>query len=190
MPEIEQLDSDGDSSGEEGPPELVESGDAGAAGGGGGGGEGGGESKSQNRAEKKARKAIGKLGMRQVTGINRVAIKKNKNVLFVITSPDVFKSPASDTYVIFGEAKIEDLSSQAQNMAASQFKKGDAPPSMPAPAVAAAPAAEEGDVDETGVEAKDIELVMSQANTTRSKAVKALKENENDIVNAIMQLTM
>ena len=34
-------------------------------------------------------------------------------ILFVISKPDVFKSPASDTYIIFGEAKIEDLSAQA-----------------------------------------------------------------------------
>lgn len=41
-------------------------------------------------------------------------------------------------------------------------------------------------VDETGVEVKDIELVMSQANVSRAKAVRALKNNSNDIVNAIM----
>lgn len=41
-------------------------------------------------------------------------------------------------------------------------------------------------VDETGIESKDIELVMSQANVSRTKAVKALKNNQNDIVNAIM----
>lgn len=33
---------------------------------------------------------------------------------------------------------------------------------------------------------KDIELVMSQANVSRAKAVRALKNNNNDIVNAIM----
>ena len=49
---------------------------------------------------------------------------------------------------------------------------------------------EDEDVDEAGVEAKDIELVMSQANVSRVKAVKALKNNANDIVNAIMELTM
>jgi NACalpha-BTF3-like transcription factor len=36
------------------------------------------------------------------------------------------------------------------------------------------------------VEVKDIELVMSQANVSRAKAVRALKNNSNDIVNAIM----
>ena len=47
----------------------------------------------------------------------------------------------------------------------------------------------EEEVDETGVEAKDIELVMSQAGCTRAKAVKALKENDGDLVNSIMSLT-
>eukprot|EP00983_Pelagomonas_calceolata_P108235 1159435-Pelagomonas_calceolata.AAC.11 len=50
-------------------------------------------------------------------------------ILFVIQAPDVFKSPASDTYIIFGEAKIEDLSAQASAQAAEQFKQ----PQMQAP---------------------------------------------------------
>ena len=50
-------------------------------------------------------------------------------ILFVISKPDVFKSPASDTYIIFGEAKIEDLSAQAQASAAEQFR-------APEPAIA------------------------------------------------------
>jgi nascent polypeptide-associated complex subunit alpha len=45
-------------------------------------------------------------------------------------------------------------------------------------------------VDESGIESKDIELVMSQASVSRKKAVKALKENDNDIVNSIMSLSM
>jgi len=36
------------------------------------------------------------------------------------------------------------------------------------------------------VESKDIELVMSQAGVSRTKAVRALQNNQNDIVNAIM----
>ena len=40
------------------------------------------------------------------------------------------------------------------------------------------------------MEAKDVELVMSQAGVSRSKAVRALKNNQNDIVNAIMVYTI
>ena len=45
-------------------------------------------------------------------------------------------------------------------------------------------------IDESGVDAKDIDLVIQQTGVTRAKAVAALKKNENDIVNAIMELTM
>jgi len=41
-------------------------------------------------------------------------------------------------------------------------------------------------VDETGIAAPDIELVMSQAGVSRSHAVRALRDNDNDIVNALM----
>ena len=156
-----------------------------------------------------------KLGMRPVPGVVRVTMRRSKNVLFVIQNPDVMKSPASDSYVIFGEAKIEDAGASQAAQAARQF--APAPPMTPSPSGsdAAAAAAKEGapagkggaapaasasaaaggdddgePVDETGVEAKDVELVMTQASVSRAKAVKALKESEGDIVSAIMSLTM
>ena len=45
----------------------------------------------------------------QVTGVSRVTIRKSRNILFVINKPDVYKNPASDTYIVFGEAKVNDL---------------------------------------------------------------------------------
>lgn len=44
-------------------------------------------------------------------------------------------------------------------------------------------------VDDGGLEQRDIELVMAQANVSRAKAIRALKHNKNDIVNAIMVRT-
>uniref|UniRef100_A0A8C7KAS9 NAC-A/B domain-containing protein n=2 Tax=Oncorhynchus kisutch TaxID=8019 RepID=A0A8C7KAS9_ONCKI len=148
----------------------------------------------QSRSEKKARKAMSKLGLRQVMGVTRVTIRKSKNILFVIPKPDVYKSSASDTYIVFGEAKIEDLSQQAQLAAAEKFKvqgedrMSSIQENTQTPTVQEE--SEEEEVDETGVEVKDIELVMSQANVSRVKAIRALKNNNNDIVNAIMELTM
>lgn len=138
-----------------------------------------------------------KLGLKPVNGINRVTIKKSKNILFVIAQPEVFKSPTTDTYVIFGEAKVEDLSASATTKAAEQFRAPEAPakaadaPAAPA-AAAAAPAAavEEGEVNEEGVDPKDVDLVIAQIGCSRAKAITALKNNDNDIVNAIMELTM
>jgi len=177
--------------------------------------KGKGAAGKQNRAEKKARKAMQKLGMKQVGGIIRVTVKKAKNILFVISKPDVFKSPASDTYVIFGEAKIEDINSQAQMAAAEQFKSdgteahgasgagagtaaairaaaaaaANAAASTPttAPAAGAVAGAAES-TDETGLDADEINTVMNQVNCTRPQAIAALKKTGN-IVDAILELT-
>ncbi|KAK2099088.1 hypothetical protein P7K49_024539, partial [Saguinus oedipus] len=115
---------------------------------------------------------MSKLGLGQITGVTRVTICKSKNILFVITKPDVYKSPALDTYIVLGEDKNEGLSQQAELAAAEKFKVQEE--------------SEEEEADETGVEVKDMELVMSQANALRAKAVQALKNNSNDTVNAIM----
>ena len=168
--------------------------------------------RGQSKSEKKVRKAIEKLGLKKVQGITRVSIKKQKTV-FVIKSPDVYKAGKQDGYVIFGEANVEDSAATAlQNAYAQGGLPGmdgmppgldDAPPGLDdagppelvdvaggdAPADAAA--ADDGaPVDESGVESKDIELVMAQVNCTRAQAVKALKANDSDIVNAIMELSI
>lgn len=43
---------------------------------------------------------------------------------------------------------------------------------------------EDGPVDETGVDPKDIDLVMAQVNCSRAKAVRVLKESGGDLINA------
>merc|ERR1711939_524599 len=196
----EENDSGTDSDGDDGDsiPELEDTGADGEASGAAAAlGEDGVSKNKQSRGEKKARKIMSKLGLKQIAGVSRVTIRKSKNILFVIQKPDVYKNPASDTYIVFGEAKIEDLSQQAQMEAAQKFKAAEAPqPTEMGAGGTTGPAAipeedeDDGEVDAEGVEDKDIELVMSQANVSRSKAVKALKNNSNDIVNAIMELTM
>ena len=126
------------------------------------------------------RKQIEKLGLIAVPNITRVTMKKSKNMLFVIATPD--------TYVIFGECKIADTSRQ-QPAPQQQFSAPEAA-RAPQPQTTTVAAEDNEPVDESGVEAKDIELVMGQAGCSRGAAVKALKSNDNDVVNAIMELTM
>merc|ERR1712080_227499 len=100
-------------------------------------------------------------------------IRKSKNILFVINKPDVYKNPASDTYIVFGEAKIEDLSQQAQMEAANRFKAAEMPSSTAEAASVPAAIAEEEEegeeVDASGVEEKDVELVMSRPMSPRPR---------------------
>ncbi|KAI1100978.1 nascent polypeptide-associated complex, alpha subunit [Jackrogersella minutella] len=157
-----------------------------------------------SRNEKKARKAIEKLHLTRVTGITRVTLRRPKNILFVINNPEVYKSPNSNTYIVFGEAKIEDLNSAAQQAAAQSLAAPggdhdhaghDHSHGEPSKAVEDTDDKKDDDdddeeVDADGLEDKDIELVMTQANVKRNKAIKALQENDNDIVNSIMALSV
>jgi len=134
-----------------------------------------------------------KLGLVHVPGITRVTIKRGKNMLFVVSNADVYKSSNSDCYIVFGEAKIEDLNSQAQATAAQQLQNATETTTSSAvskeiPKVEESTEEDSIPFDETNVEAKDIELVMQHANCSRAKAVKALKNNNSDIINAIMEL--
>ena len=45
-------------------------------------------------------------------------------------------------------------------------------------------------MDTSGLDENDIQMVVEQAGVSRAKAVKALRNHEGDIVNAIMELTM
>merc|ERR1711903_69569 len=145
----------------------------------------------QSRSEKKSRKAMQKLGMKPVPGIVRVTVKKSKNILFVIKEPDVFKTNDSNpkgpqTFIVFGKAEIEDLSQQATNAAVEQFKP---PAAGDVSKVTETVEEVDGDEDGADLDENDIELVVKQAGVSRAKAIKALKLNEKDVVNAIMALS-
>lgn len=125
----------------------------------------------------------------------------------MIATPDVYKSQNSDCYIVFGEAKVEDSSTQAAQMSAAQALAAggagghdehdghdhsghdhahghddddddDDVPELEEAEDSTAP------VDETGVDPKDIELVMAQVNCSRAKAVRVLKENGGDLITA------
>jgi len=157
-----------------------------------------------NRAERKARRMMEKLGTKKVPGISQVVLKMRgggaRGGVFTIVAPDVFEKNGS--YIIFGEARQGGGGAggtQAQQAQAIQqlatLAKSDGGIEMPAADAAAGSDSakveevEEAAVDESGLEDKDISLVVTQAGCSRAKAVQALKDNDGDLVNAIMSLT-
>jgi nascent polypeptide-associated complex subunit alpha len=151
-----------------------------------------------NRNEKKARKELLKLGLKPIEGIHRVTFKRGK-MIFAITEPEVYKNPTSDSYIVFGEARVEDSAFQAQMAAAQRMAQraaSEAAQKEPSH-VEEAEEGTEGDEAEEGAEQdteglneSDIKIVMEQANVSRFKAIKALREHDNDVVNTIMELSM
>ncbi|KAK9470833.1 NAC domain-containing protein [Dipodascopsis tothii] len=152
-----------------------------------------------SRSERKARLSLIQKGMKKVTGINRVTMRRSRNILFVIANPEVYKS-SDNVYIVFGEAKIEDMSA-AQQAALQQLasEEGAAAAAAPVetPAVAdkgkgkeiEAPVELDGEVDATGLDEKDIEIVISQADCSRAAAVAALRKNNSDVISSIMDLS-
>ncbi|TYI60959.1 hypothetical protein E1A91_D10G140900v1 [Gossypium mustelinum] len=114
----------------------------------------------QSRSEKKSQKAMLKLGMKPIPGVSRVTIKKSKNM-----------SPFFILFIISNPDVFKSLASDTYIFKAPDLSHDNE------------------EVDETGVEPKDLELVMTQAGVSRSKAVKALKATDGDILSAIMELT-
>jgi len=137
------------------------------------------------------------MGFKLQKGFTRVTIKKSKNILFVIAKPDVFKAPNSDTYIVFGNAKIEDMNqslfgSDKWNAAAAAASKAAATAPATGKTMPVIPEEAETteEVDTTGLDANDLQMVMQQTGASKAKAVNMLRKHNGDMVNAIMELTM
>ena len=64
--------------------------------------------------------------MKQLTGINRVTLKKRDGLIFVINDPEVLKNIANDnSFAVFGELKLEDPNSNLLNNEIKKFGEKD-----------------------------------------------------------------
>ena len=141
------------------------------------------------KGEKKIRKALMKLGLNKIEGVNRVTIRQKDNYFFVVKDPEVFVSKESDSsYVIFGEITMDDPDktplgkSELSNLKASGEHVEDKKDNVQV--------VEDDDteVSEEGLDKESIEMIMSETKCTRNKAVRALRKNNGDVVNTILEL--
>jgi len=128
-------------------------------------------------------------------------MKKGSDILFIINNPEIFKTATTDTYVIFGDAKIENLSNNqlaskvkevvenAETQPETQEEKTVVPAAVTTEAPKVQIVDDEVALDETGLEAKDIELLMAQTSVSRARAVRELRATNGDLVTAIMNAT-
>ena len=147
------------------------------------------------RNEKKARKLLITPDMEEIPNIMRATFKKDEKTYFFVDQPTIYKAKNSDCYIVFGVVKVDNGETNAfLNNAVDKFKAPAEPAEEPAEEKkkeeeeekkAEEPAEE---VDETGVNPDDITFVMDQTGCTRAEAVKALRDNGNDMINAVMAL--
>lgn len=167
----------------------------------------------QSKNEKKARSILSKLNLKLVPDVMSVKIRKNRQTGFTISKPEVYKCLNSDTYIIFGDMSFEDLAAQTRSEAAEKLTQKLAAAGVGGFGLGGINAKEnEGKNETNGVsgdqkvetyveeeegvdneeltslQEKDVELVIAQTQTTRLKAIQALKKSNWDVVEAIMNL--
>lgn len=138
---------------------------------------------------------MSKMGLKPVTGINRVTIKKGKAFVISIDDPDVWKTPGNEnSYIIFGKPNMDGLQTGQNEI--NQFKNPVDPehaeePKAEGAATTEAPKIEESaeDLNDEGLTQDNIKMVIEYTKCTRAEAIKALRETGDDSVNAIMKLT-
>jgi nascent polypeptide-associated complex subunit alpha len=161
------------------------------------------ETRKQTRHEQKLKKEIIKAGMKSIPHVVRITLLGASGTLFEIKEGAEIYKGVGDTYIVFGTVTAQELSAQAQAKAAEWFKESKGKNEMPSSYFGKSKAsaeveivrnqddeAEEADDDTSKMNPADIELVMQQANVTHAQAISALRRNNNDIVDAIMELTV
>ena len=148
--------------------------------------------KPSGKAEKKVRKALSKLGMVKVDGVNRVTMKQKDSYILYVKDPEVFSSPQNpNSFIIFGEITFEDHEKKLTQDTIEQLKKeGEKLKTVTEkkeePKVEVVPEGEE--LNEEGLEKEAIETVMNEGKCSRQAAIKALRAHNGDPVEALLEV--
>jgi nascent polypeptide-associated complex subunit alpha len=145
-----------------------------------------GKGPKQGRAEKKFRKAMMKMGLTEVTGINRVTLRKARAFVISIDDPEILKSPNSETYVIFGKPNINE--NPANYMASQLGQHKEAQKVEEKVETKVEPDLTEADYSEEGIDQAILKRIMEYTKKPKAVCIKALRENSGDEVNTILAL--
>ncbi|SOV12382.1 nascent polypeptide associated complex alpha chain, putative [Plasmodium sp. DRC-Itaito] len=147
-----------------------------------------------SKGERRARKMLVKLGLKAIPNVHKVIIKKSQKMVFAVSNVEVYKVEGTDSYVIFGDAKTDDITNSINNFMPENLPKDVDVPVEPEINFEAAEKEEQKvkDLDDekvADVSMDDVELIMSQTKCSRDMAISALRKNNNDLVQSIMELS-
>ncbi len=169
------------------------------------GGEEGG--KKLTRSEKKVKKAFLKIGMKPLSGITRVTLKRRDKIVFYVDTPEILKSGTSEnSYVILGELKMLDQGAGPGGAGGFKPDVHETHAHAGHDHSAHGPVKEEGEkeepkaekvdviedeanIDTEGLNPDNIEMVMQHSSCTKAQAVRALREANGDLVTAVMKVS-
>ncbi|KAI4837285.1 nascent polypeptide-associated complex subunit alpha [Plasmodium brasilianum] len=147
-----------------------------------------------SKGERRARKMLVKLGLKPITNVHKVIIKKSHKMIFAVSNVEVYKIEGTESYVIFGDAKTDDITNSINNLLPENMPKDSDIPVESDMNFDTVEKSEEKtqylDEQKVGdVSQEDIELIMSQTKCSRDTAISVLRKNNNDLVQSIMELS-
>merc|ERR1711990_419956 len=127
-------------------------------------------------------------------GVTRVTLRKRDGLIFVVNNPEVLRSDGDGkSFAVFGELKLEDPNTRLQQAEAKKFAENQlaAAQAQAATAKDSEPkaASNEAPLDESGLTAGHIDMVMDHTSCSRNEAITALRGANDDMINAVMSLT-
>lgn len=75
-----------------------------------------------SKGERRAKKLISTLGLKSVENVHKIIVKKSAKMAFAIVNAEVYKVNGTDSYVIFGDARSDDLSNPLNSLVSDQLK--------------------------------------------------------------------
>ncbi|KAI3384312.1 hypothetical protein SNEBB_005068 [Seison nebaliae] len=164
--------------------------------------------RKKHKSEKKHKKTLAKFLTQQLPQYNCVTIRKPGATAFAIKNAEVYKVPNMDSYIVFGEAKIEDATSKLD---ANRYMREDL---AKATKMMSEPKGNSGDMKDDGKKdnddsdvdsdddieipmkddkpmftAQELKMVMEEGKVSKKKACKFLTEESGDMVTAILRCT-
>eukprot|EP00801_Mesodinium_rubrum_P009359 Mrub_09392.p2 GENE.Mrub_09392~~Mrub_09392.p2 ORF type:complete len:157 (-),score=53.96 Mrub_09392:100-570(-) len=136
-------------------------------------------------------KELEKAGYELCKDFTKVSLRKDRHVI-TIEKPVIYKHKETNTYFFVGNIKTDDYLTESANL----FKKF-APDAKDEAGKddkkkledVKEEDEEEEETEDANIKEDDVNQIMSQAGVDRKQAVKALKENNYDVVETIVNLT-
>lgn len=149
------------------------------------------EEKSSSKGEKKVKKALSKLGMTKVEGVNRVTLRQKDNYILIVKDPEVYTSQQTEnTFIIFGELTIDDPDKKLAKEEIERMKaEGESVKPQTEEKIETVEVVDDNEeLSEEGLLADSIQTVMDETKCSRQRAIKALRKNNGDVVTSILEV--
>lgn len=130
----------------------------------------------------------------ELVEVSQVSLGANTD-LYTLAEPVIYKLPNTTSYLVFGEIKRSMSLDQMKRWLEEQMKEKEAQKDKNVidgeaehEEVHDHPCAHHEE-DGAGLSEDDINLIMSQVNISREEAIDALRKANNDVVNALVELS-